>query len=156
MTKLTVYVSVLLFSMSFAACKKGIPEGRMEGQIALTFDDASVENWHAHLSLLDSLKIKATFYVSSYHTFDRHQKSLLKDIEKHGHEIAYHTATHPDLPKEVARKGMAEVEETEIKSDLHLMRTDGFKVANFAYPYGSHTSKLNTCLLRTFKSVRAE
>ena len=35
------------------------------------------------------------------------------------------------------------------------MRADGFHVNNFAYPYGSHTSQLNTCLLRTFKSVRA-
>ena len=34
------------------------------------------------------------------------------------------------------------------------MREDGYAITNFAYPFGSHTNQLNTCLLRTFKSVR--
>jgi peptidoglycan/xylan/chitin deacetylase (PgdA/CDA1 family) len=155
MSKLTFYTLLVLFSIILTACRKDIPKGQMEGQIALTFDDASVENWHPHLPLLDSLKIKATFYISSYHTLNKHEKSLLKDIERHGHEIAYHTANHPDLPKEIMKKGWARVEEKEIKSDLRLMRQDGYNVTNFAYPYGSHNSQLNTLLLRTFKSVRA-
>lgn len=136
-------------------CRKAPAELRIEGEVALTFDDASIENWHRHLPLLDSLNIKATFYVSHYHTFNRQQKAWLKDIEKHGHEIAYHTASHADLAKEAARNGMASTEEKEIRSDLTLMRADGYTITNFAYPFGSHTSQLNTCLLRTFKTVRA-
>lgn len=141
---------------AFVSCRKAVPEGELvEGQIALTFDDASVENWYKHLPLLDSLNIKATFYISHYHTFNKQQKAWLKEIEKHGHEIAYHTATHPDLAKEVAKNGMATMEEKEIKSDLRRMQADGYNPTDFAYPFGSHTSQLNTCLLRTFKSVRA-
>jgi len=152
-------VTILLLAVlliAFASCRKGVPEGELaQGQIALTFDDNSIENWYKQLSLLDSLNIKATFYISHYHTFNKQQKTWLKEIEKRGHEIAFHTATHPDLPKEVAKRGMAATEEKEIKKDLKLMQADGYYPTDFAYPFGSHTSQLNTCLLRTFKSVRA-
>lgn len=123
--------------------------------MALTFDDASIDNWYRHLDLLDSLHIKATFYISYYHTLNAAQKNKLKEIEVRGHEIGYHTANHADLAKEVNKKGMAQTEAIEINSDLRLMEADGYKVSNFAYPYGSHSTQLNTCLLRKFKSVRA-
>lgn len=149
------FFALLLSVLLFSSCHKDVPQGTfVEGQVALTFDDANIENWHNHLPLLDSLGIKTTFYVSHYHTFDKQKKAWLKEIERRGHEIAYHTASHPDLAKEVAKNGLALVEEKEIKNDLKLMREDGYAVTNFAYPYGSHTSQLNTCLLRTFKSVR--
>lgn len=131
-------------------------EGNLDqGEIALTFDDASVENWHHYLPLLDSLNIKATFYVSHYHTLNKQQKAWLKEIEARGHEIAYHTANHLDMSKEAAKAGMASLEEREVKSDLTLMRADGYVITDFAYPFGSHTSQLDNCLLRSFKSVRA-
>lgn len=157
MHKRTAPLFLLLFSIvTFNSCRKGMPEGKLgQGLIALTFDDASVENWHKHLPFLDSLGIKATFYVSSYHSFNTQKKRWLKEIEQHGHEIAYHTATHPDLAKKVAKNGMAQTEADEIKSDLELMRADGYTITNFAYPFGSHTAQLDNCLLRTFKSVRA-
>ena len=139
----------------FTACRKDLTGRLPSGQLALTFDDASVDNWYQHLDLLDSLKIKATFYVSAYHTFNTLQKQKLKEIARRGHEIAYHTATHPDLVKEVNKNGMAQTEAREINSDLALMKADGYDVTNFAYPYGSHSIQLDKCLLRLFKSVRA-
>ena len=152
----TLFFLLAVLFTAMAGCRKGVPEGELvEGQVALTFDDASVENWYKHLSLLDSLNIKATFYISHYHTFNKQQKGWLREIERHGHEIAFHTATHPDLAKEAAKKGLVTVEEKEIKSDLKMMQADGYNPTNFAYPFGSYTSQLNTCLLRTFKSVRA-
>ncbi len=157
MYKRTAY-PILLFvvAATLFSCRKETPQGKLEqGQVAMTFDDASIENWHHYLPLLDSLGIKATFYISSYHSFTAQKKAWLKDIEKHGHEIAFHTASHPDMPKEVAKKGMAKVEEAEITKDLNLMKNDGYAITNFAYPFGSHSTQLNTCLLRTFKSVRA-
>jgi peptidoglycan/xylan/chitin deacetylase (PgdA/CDA1 family) len=141
---------------TFTGCNKSVPQGKLpNGQVAITFDDASVDNWYEQLNFLDSLHIKATFYICSYHTLNSAQKQKLKEIESRGHEIAYHTANHLDLVKEVAKKGMAETEEKEINSDLLLMQRDGYKISNFAYPFGSHSTQLNTCLLRKFKSVRA-
>lgn len=155
MYRFTGFWTLLLVNVLLFACHKETAQGTFEkGQIALTFDDASIENWHQYLPLLDSLNIKATFYVSHYHSFNARKKALLKEIALEGHEVAYHTANHPDLVKEVAKKGLAYVEEVEIKKDLLLMQKDGYSVTNFAYPYGSHNTILNTCLLRTFKSVR--
>ena len=148
-----VPTTVLLLLTS---CHKDALQGKLpSGQVALTFDDASVENWHQYLPLLDSLNIKATFYVSAYHTFNEEQKRMLKEIEAQGHEIAYHTANHLDLAKEVSKNGMAKTEANEINSDLALMKADGYNITNFAYPFGSHSTQLNNCLLRKFKSVRA-
>lgn len=150
--------SLLLCFLAFfqQACFKDVPHGNLpSGQVALTFDDASVDNWFENLDLLDSLKIKATFYVSAYHTFTIEQKQRLKTIESHGHQIAYHTATHPDLVKEVNKDGMAQTEFKEIISDLSLLKRDGYTITDFAYPYGSHSNQLDNCLLRRFNSVRA-
>ena len=156
MLKHTTLLLIAAAFVLFAGCNKSVPQGKLpSGQVAITFDDATVDNWYQHLDFLDSLHIKATFYVSAYHTLDTAQKKKLKEIEHRGHEIAYHTATHADLVKEVARRGMAKMEEREIDTDLALMRRDGYTINNFAYPYGSHSSQINTCLLRKFKSVRA-
>lgn len=153
--KRTVFFGLLLSLVVFSACRKETLQGNLiEGQVAITFDDATVENWYKHLGLLDSLNIKATFYISHYHTLSQQQKAWLKQIEKRGHEIAYHTTNHADLAKEVAKNGLAATEEKEIKRDLRLMQDDGYIVTNFAYPFGSYTSQLNNSLLRTFKSVR--
>lgn len=143
-------------TLFLSSCSKEVPQGSLpNGQVAVTFDDASVDNWYQHLDLLDSLKIKATFYVSAYHSFTATQKQKLKEVERRGHEIAYHTASHPDLVKEVAKDGVAQTETREILSDLELMKADGYNITNFAYPFGSHSMQLDNCLLRRFKSVRA-
>lgn len=146
----------LLVATLLTGCYKSAPQGKLpNGQVAVTFDDASIDNWHHSLDLLDSLHIKATFYVSAYHTLTAAQKLKLKEIENRGHEIGYHTANHPDLVKEVDKRGMAQVETREINSDLQLMKADGYKVTDFAYPYGSHSIELDNCLLRKFNSARA-
>jgi peptidoglycan/xylan/chitin deacetylase (PgdA/CDA1 family) len=150
----TFIVIAILLTIN-SGCRKDIPLGKFDhGAIAFTFDDNFIENWHQYLPLLDSLNIKATFYISHYHRYTEDQKAKLKEIAARGHEIAFHTATHPDLVKEVKKKGMAVVMREEIEKDLHLMKHDGFEVCNFAYPFGSYDASLNTSLLRIFKSVR--
>ena len=147
-----------LFTLLFccSSCFKKDLKGKLpDGQIALTFDDANVDNWHSYLPLLDSLHIKATFYISHYHTLSAEQKQKIFDLQRAGHEIAYHTTNHLDLPKEVTKIGLALTERREIAEDLRLMQADGFTITNFAYPYGSHSNELDQCLLRRFKSVRA-
>lgn len=156
MTKPICLLCLGLFIFLFTGCRKSTLNGRLSrGQVVLTFDDWSVDNWYQHLDYLDSLHIRATFYVSSYHVLNAAQKQKLKQIEKRGHEIGYHTSSHANLVKEVARNGMAQTEAQEINPDLTLMRADGYTVNNFAYPYGSHSTQIDNWLLRKFKSVRA-
>ena len=149
---------LLLFVVYFfclPSCSKKMPEGNLpDGYIAMTFDDSSISNWYTCMPLLDSLDIKATFYISHYHTYNASQKKQLLAIKKHGHEIAYHTSNHLNLAKLVKESdGWAKVMK-EVNSDLKLMQNDGYNILNFAYPYGQHTASLDSGLLKIFSSVR--
>jgi peptidoglycan/xylan/chitin deacetylase (PgdA/CDA1 family) len=141
----------------FVSCKKDdVQEGRMpDGMIALSFDDNSVDCWYKYLPLMDSLGIKATYYISGYHKLKPAQKNKLRAIQAHGNEIGYHTTNHADLLKLYSKNSMRYLMDTEIKPDLKLMQNDGFFPENFAYPYGQHDSFLDRQLLVYFKSVRA-
>ena len=155
--KLCTAISLCFFiTVIVCGCRKDSIEGKLEaGQVALTFDDNSIDNWFSYLPLLDSLDIKATFYVSAYHGFNKMQKNKLHTIALHGHEIAYHTSTHPNMVNAVEKKGLAKLMAEEIDTDLNLMRKDGFTITNFAFPFGRHNQTLDIAMLRYFKSIRA-
>lgn len=141
----------------FCNCnKKGIYDGDLpDGYIALSFDDRSVNNWYDHLGLLDSLGMKATFYVCRYYELNSREKEKLRMIQSHGNEIGFHTRTHPDLVKMVESKGLECVLKKEIIQGLEEFKRDGFNPVNFAYPYGRRNSDLDRALLSIFKSVRS-
>lgn len=154
--RIATLIACLVVTIIFSACSKSIPDGKMpDGEVALTFDDSAVDNWFTYMPVLDSLNIKATFYVSNYHKLTQKQKDELHIMAAHGHEIAYHTTNHPDLVKALQKKGMAALITEEIEKDLPLMRKDGFNIVNFAFPFGSHNAQLDAAFLRTFKSIRA-
>ena len=149
------YIFFFFLISGLFSCKKDSPKGEMQqGMISLSFDDTFINNWYNNLPLLDSLGIKATFYISSYHTLNLQQKNKLRLIETHGNEIAYHTTNHKDLLKLNRSDGMNAIIEREISPDLKLMRNDGFNPVNFAYPFGQHDPYLDSQLLPYFKSVR--
>lgn len=75
-------------------------------------------------------------------------------MKKAGHEIAFHSKNHPDLVKLLQAKGMETVVTEEIRSNQVQMRKDGFVVAHFAYPFGSHNQQLDATLKRHFKTIR--
>ncbi len=136
--------------------KKDAPVGEFpESFIALSFDDTYIDNWYNSLPLLDSLNIRATFYISAYHTLSPAQKDKLRIIESHQNEIAYHTTNHANLELLYNKKGMKYLIDTEITPDLEQMRRDGFRPANFAFPFGRHDDNLDRQLLNYFQSVRA-
>lgn len=126
-----------------------------EPGIALTFDDYSIDNWHQYLPLLDSFGVKATFYISSYHKLSRGQKMELRDLQSHGHEIAFHTTNHYDMVDCLSHMRAKDLIDCEIYQDLRKMNHDGFYPRTFAYPYGSHNEFLDQELGKIFKSVRA-
>jgi peptidoglycan/xylan/chitin deacetylase (PgdA/CDA1 family) len=139
-----------------AGCYKYERQGNVEKPgIALTFDDGSVDNWVKYLPLLDSFGAKATFYISSYHLFNANERDQLKEIQRHGHEIAYHTTFHHDLCEYLKLHGLNDLMQKEIYQDLKKMNRDGFYPTTFAYPMGSHNEYLDAQLLKMFKSVRA-
>lgn len=145
-------LAVVLFTTN---CKKYERNGNVQDQgIALTFDDTYVDNWYQYLPLLDSFGAKATFYISAYHNFTPQQKSKLREIQRHGHEIAYHTSNHYNLVDYLRFNGIDKLIQYEINEDLNNMNRDGFYPTTFAYPYGAYNEYLNFRLLKIFRSVR--
>lgn len=148
-------LSALFCIVLLNACKHEVPHGNMPtGYIALTFDDSDVKGWYTHLALLDSLGIKATFYISNYNSLSKEEINKLHQIENRGHEIAFHTTNHANLEKTTRQKGIQYTINVEIKEGLEQMKRDGFNPVNFAYPYGSHNQQLHSNLLPFFKSLR--
>jgi len=140
----------------FIACTKFEKKGEVnEPGIALTFDDYTIDNWHNYLPLLDSFGAKATFYISNYHQLSRKQKYKLHEIQQHGHEIAFHSTNHYNMPQYLSAMGVDSLLKYEVFEDLEKMKKDGFNPVTFAYPYGKHNDFLDYNLLKIFKSVRA-
>jgi peptidoglycan-N-acetylglucosamine deacetylase len=158
MAKTTIAVLCTLIIILHSGCKKFVKEGHLqESGIALTFDDDRVDNWFKYLPLMDSLGVKATFYVCRYHSFTREQKRKLSVLKNHGHEIAFHGNLHRNLKDFIYKNGhsLEDIIKYEVAEDIKLMNNDGFYPTAFAYPYGAHDLYIDLFLTEHFKSVRA-
>ncbi len=107
----------------FTGCKKFQKQGNMqEPGIVLTFDDDYIDNWYTYLPLLDSAGAKVTFYVCKYNRFTAEQKRKLTVIKNHGHEIAFHSTSHYNMPEYVYKykHTLEELMRCEIEAGLEL------------------------------------
>ncbi len=148
----------ILVIILITGCTKYAKDGHMKQPgIALTFDDDRIDNWYQYLPFLDSFGVKATFYVCKYNRFTPEQKQKLSVIQNHGHEIAFHSLNHYNMPDYVYKYKytLDELINNEVVAGLNLMNRDGFYPVTFAYPYGAHNDIIDKKLMRYFKSVRA-
>ena len=110
--------------------------------IALTIDDGPDPRYTAQiLSLLAEHRITATFCMigQSAQRFPQ----LVRDVHAHGHHIANHTWTHPDL----ARLSPIAVEQEMLRAeDAIVTATGGYRPTLFRAPFGAwSTATLATC-----------
>jgi peptidoglycan/xylan/chitin deacetylase (PgdA/CDA1 family) len=160
MAKLFIRTLVVLGVLAFVngGCKKFQKPGHLQTPgVALTFDDDRIDNWHKYLPLLDSVGIKATFYICKYNRLTEEQKRKLAIIKSHGHEIAFHSTNHYNMEEYVYKQKhtIEELIHSEVETGLKLMNNDGYFPVSFAYPYGAHNGLFDKTLMRYFKSVRA-
>lgn len=154
----TISLLICTVLFCFCSCKKYQKDGYVQDAgIVLTFDDNNIDNWHKYLPLFDSTGIKATFYVSKYNRFTADQRNKLRELQSHGHEIAFHSVNHYNMVDYVYKykHSMDQLMENEILCGLRLMNRDGFYPQTFAYPFGAHCETIDHALLKRFKSVRA-
>jgi peptidoglycan/xylan/chitin deacetylase (PgdA/CDA1 family) len=118
----------------------------------ISFDD-NYKNWHEALGLLDSLNVKATFYVNSLPFMDTCSKAArlqyferisyktnpismtraeLQDVARAGHEIGCHTHSHFDLARLDRKYWDSEIQGSRQKLEDLI----GRPIVHFAYPYG--------------------
>ena len=105
--------------------------------IALTFDDNYVNSWYAARDILLPYSAHATFFVSQYEDLEEYQIIYLKELQKDGHEIAFHGLDHTDAAEYLETHTIPQYLDYEIIPGINDMQADGFNPVDFSYPYGS-------------------
>jgi peptidoglycan-N-acetylglucosamine deacetylase len=112
--------------------------------VVLTYDDAISQHLDNAIPVLDSLKLKATFYLSAYYPAARERMADWRKAAKKGHELANHTLYHPcvggkgrewvkpdyDLRTYTVQRMVDEIKMT----NVFLESLDGKKKRTFAFP----------------------
>jgi|WetSurMetagenome_2_1015567.scaffolds.fasta_scaffold242037_1 peptidoglycan-N-acetylglucosamine deacetylase len=146
MKKILFILLLILFTNSSFAQNFRIWNNK-QCAVALTYDDALAVHLDNVIPLLDSFKIKGTFYIigSSEILFTRMDE--WKKAASNGHELGNHTMFHPcyvnsgssnaeseaDLSKYTIERAVNEISATNIL----LKAMDGRETRSFAYPCGS-------------------
>jgi len=94
--------SILLFSSIFFIAASTYAQNNNEWKgkscaVVLTYDDAIAQHLDNALPVLDSLQLKATFYITAASTACRERINEWRNAAKHGHELGNHTLYHPCL-----------------------------------------------------------
>jgi len=114
-----------------------------ETGILFSFDDHYFEVWERYFDLFDRYNAVVTFFV-----LGRYNRFSAEAIRR-GHDVGYHTLTHPMLP-DVSRQTFL----TETISQVKNFRDNGVPLVSFAYPYGFYETWMHEELLKTFTILR--
>lgn len=132
-----------------AGAQMGGPWQGKKAAVVLTYDDAIDQHLDHALPLLDSLNLKATFYVTGYSTSMQRRLTDWKAVAARGHELGNHTLFHPcnggtgrewvkpdyDLSRYTVQRMVDETRAT----NLLLQALDGKTKRTFAYTCGDMT-----------------
>ncbi|MEM6481144.1 MAG: polysaccharide deacetylase family protein [Pseudomonadota bacterium] len=127
----------------------------MAGSVCLTYDDLFVDQWLSARRLFDKFNARVTFCVSHLHKATPEQLAGLRLLQSDGHEIGYHTRTHPRLKPYLATHGLDHWLNHEIDKGIAEHRAAGFPATSFASPYHGSTEQTRTACARRFAVIRA-
>ncbi len=146
MKKTFLIVSFSWLILAAMAQDKGIWHNK-KCAVVLTYDDAIGIQLDNALPALDSLELKATFYLSGFSEALSSRLPEWKAAAKNGHELGNHTLFHPCTGKIAGREWVAAdydlsnytvrrmTDEIRLTNTL-LKAIDGKKERTFAYPCG--------------------
>jgi sialate O-acetylesterase len=132
------------FFMLAATAQKVNQWHAKKSAVVLTYDDALPQQLDNAIPVLDSLNLKATFYLTAFFAKDR--LNDWKKIATHGHELGNHTLNHPcvggkgrewvksdyDLNNYTVQRMVDEVKMT----NVFLQALDGKTKRTFAFTCG--------------------
>src|SRR6185295_18433545 len=115
--------------------------------VVITYDDAIDQHLDNAIPVLDSLGLKATFYVTAFSSSMRNRLNDWKKLSQRGHELGNHTLFHPcigNLPGREWVKGEQDMSkytlqrmENEIRmTNVFLESLDGKRPRTFAFTCG--------------------
>ena len=97
MIKLLNRITGLAFMLSplIIAAQDAKPWNGRQAAVVITYDDGYAQQLDNALPLLDSLGLKATFYLSAYFPAVKDRLPEWKQAALRGHELGNHTLYHP-------------------------------------------------------------
>ncbi len=121
-----------------------------EKKVAISFDAAWGDDRTMDiLDNLDKYNVKATFFLVKFWA-EKYPQDV-KEIQKRGHEIGNHSATHPDMTGLTSEKISSELKET---SDV-IKKITGQKTTLFRPPFGAYDNHvIETCEAEGYKVIQ--
>ena len=111
--------------------------------LLLSLDDDYVQAWEEHFDLFDGYGARVTFFLQGANiTF------AARALER-GHDVGYHSLSHPDLRKVSHGRFMSETVHTG-----EFYRQAGIPLSSFAYPFGFSEEWMHETLLESFGVLR--
>ncbi len=147
--KKIILLTTIIYSVStiIAQTATGNYWNNKQGCIVLTYDDATDSHLDYVLPILDSLNLKATFYIPGHSSSLYQRMDEWKELAKEGHELGNHTIYHPCHGKSLKRDWVKPdhdlddysvgqfLDEVRIQNTM-LKALDGKTTRTFAYTCG--------------------
>lgn len=93
MRRVLIFLLMTLMFVNTAIGQTGKVWNGKKCAVVLTYDDAIPQQLDNAIPTLDSLKLKATFYITAY--FSRYRLNDWKKVASKGYELGNHTLFHP-------------------------------------------------------------
>lgn len=146
MKKIPIALALYCLLPVMARAQNSRPWNGRQAAVVLTYDDAIDQHLDNAVPVLDSLQLKATFYLTAFSSSIRQRLSEWKKLPLNGHELGNHTLYHPcnggpgrewvngeqDLRQYSVQRMLNEVRMT----NIFLEALDGKKKRTFAYTCG--------------------
>lgn len=128
-----------------------------EAGVVLTFDDIFVDQWHDFFHGSSALGVKATFFVSHWHTLSTQQIDKLRALQAEGHEIGCHG--YDDLGVGAQEYNFDPAKTTQFLNDKVLpaisnMQADGFNPTSWSYPSGERDENYDAVIKPYLPNMR--
>ena len=114
--------------------------------VVLTYDDAIDQHLDNAAPVLDSLKLKATFYITAYSSSVQKRMNQWKSLATKGHELGNHTLFHPCIggpgrewvskQTDLRNYSVKRIENEVRMTNLFLEALDGKTKRTFAFTCG--------------------
>ena len=142
-----IFIAAIIFLVSQDSfSQSGAPWHGKKCAVVLTYDDAIDQHLNNALPVLDSLKLKATFYITAFSNSMQTRFNDWKKVASKGYELGNHTLYHPciggkgrewvrpeyDMSKYTVQQMINETRMT----NLFLRALDGKTKRTFAFTCG--------------------
>jgi len=146
MKKYLLFLVISQFVFLVDSAQGNKPWNNHRAAVVLTYDDAIDQHLDNAIPVLDSLKLRATFYIMGYSSSVKARLNEWRQLAVKGHELGNHTLYHPcvggagrewvkpdyDLSKYTVQRM---IDETRM-NNLFLQALDGKITRTFAYTCG--------------------